>query len=76
MWLERSFLILENTALKRVRGPKQEELMLERRKLHSEEIHSLNSSPNIAMVLKSRCLKWAGNVARFKKVTKTRIIFV
>jgi hypothetical protein len=76
MWLESSFLILENTALKWVRGPNQEELMWERRKLHSEEIHSLNSSPNIAMVLKSRCLKWAGNVARFKKITKTRTIFV
>jgi hypothetical protein len=32
--------------------------------LHSDEFHSLNSSPNIVKVIKSRRMRWAGHVAR------------
>ena len=48
--------------------------MSERWKLQSEEIRNLNSSPNIARVLKSRSLKWAGNVVRFKDITLARTV--
>jgi hypothetical protein len=34
------------------------------RKLHNVELHSLYSSPNVVMVIKSRRLRWAGHVAR------------
>ena len=38
------------------------------RRLHSEELHSLYRSPNIVRVFKSRTLRWAGHVAKWKKV--------
>ena len=34
------------------------------RKLHNEELHDLLSSPNIVRVIKSRRMRWAGQVAR------------
>ena len=36
----------------------------EGRRLHNEELHNLYRSPNIARVIKSRTLRWAGHVAR------------
>jgi hypothetical protein len=50
--------------LRRIFGPKRDEVTGEWRKLHNEELHYLYSSPNIARVIKSRRMKWAGNVAR------------
>jgi hypothetical protein len=44
--------------LRRIFGPKREENG-SWRKLHNDEIHSLYSSPNIVMVIKSRRMKWA-----------------
>jgi hypothetical protein len=35
--------------------------------LHNDELHSLNSSPNIVRVIKSRRMRWAGHVARMGK---------
>jgi hypothetical protein len=49
--------------LRRIFGPKREEDG-SWRKLHSDELHSLYSSPNIVRVIKSRRLRWAGHVAR------------
>jgi transcription termination factor 2 len=34
------------------------------RKLHNEELHNLQSSPNIIRMIKSRRMRWAGHVAR------------
>jgi hypothetical protein len=55
--------VFENRVLKRIFGPKREE---DRswRKLHNDELHSLYSSPNIVMVIKSRRMRWTGHVAR------------
>jgi hypothetical protein len=47
----------------RIFGPKREEDG-SWRKLHNDELHSLYSSPNIVMVIKSRRMRWAGHVAR------------
>jgi hypothetical protein len=45
-------------------GPKRNEVTGEWRKLHSEEPNDLYCSPNIFRVIKSRRLRWAGNVER------------
>ena len=58
---ERKLRVFENRVLRRVVGPKREEVTGERRKLHNEEMYSL---PNIMRVVKSRRMKWVGHVAR------------
>jgi hypothetical protein len=50
--------------LRRVFGPKREEVTGEWRKLYKEELRDLYSLPNIVRVVKSRRMRWAGHVAR------------
>jgi len=50
--------------LRRVFGPKRDEVTGERRKLHNKELSDLYSLPNIVRVVKSRITRWAGHVAR------------
>ena len=50
--------------LRRVFGPKRDEVTGEWRKLHNEELSNLYSLPNIVLVVKSRRMRWAGHVAR------------
>ena len=50
--------------LRRIFGPKRDEVTGEWRKLHNEELKGLYASPNIVRVIKSRKMKWAGHVAR------------
>ena len=50
--------------LRRISGPKKDEVRAECRKLHSVELHDLYFSPNIVWVIKSRGMRWAGHVAR------------
>jgi hypothetical protein len=56
--------VFENRVLRRVFGPKRDELTGEWRKSHNEELHILYSSPNIIRQIKLRRMKWAGHVAR------------
>ena len=56
-----------NRALRRIFGPKLDEITEERRKLHNEELNDLYSSPNIVRVIKSRRMRWAGHVARMSE---------
>jgi hypothetical protein len=50
--------------LSRIFGPKRDEVTGECNKLYNEEINDLHSSPNIVWVIKSRRMRWAGQVAR------------
>jgi len=50
--------------LRRVFGPKRDEVTGEWRKLHNEELNDLYSLPNIVWVVKSKRMRWAGHVAR------------
>jgi hypothetical protein len=51
--------------LRRIFGPKRDEVTGEWRKLHNEELHDLYSSPSIIRIMKSsRSMRWAGHVAR------------
>jgi len=56
--------VFENRVLRRVFGPKRDEVTREWRKLHNEELSDLYSLPNIVWVVKSRRMRWAGHVAR------------
>jgi hypothetical protein len=53
--------------LRRIFGPKRDEVTGKWRKLHIEELDDLYSSPNIMWVIKSRRMRWAGHVARMWK---------
>jgi hypothetical protein len=56
--------VFENKVLRRIFGPKREEVIGGWRKLHSEELHNLYSSPSIIIITKSRRMRWAGHIAR------------
>ena len=61
---ERKLRVLENMVLRRIFGPRREEVTGEWRRLHNEELNDLYYSPNIVRVIKSRRMRWAGHVAR------------
>jgi hypothetical protein len=56
--------VFENRVLRKVFGPKRDEVTGEWRKLNNEELNDLYSSPNIVWVVKSRRMRWAVHVAR------------
>jgi hypothetical protein len=59
--------VFENRVLRRIFGPKRDEITGEWRKLPNEELHILYSSPNIIRQIKSRRMRWEGHVARMGK---------
>jgi hypothetical protein len=56
--------VFENRVLRRIVGPKRDELTGEWRNLHNEELHDLYSSPSIIKIMKAMRMRWEGNVAR------------
>jgi hypothetical protein len=60
---ERRLRVFENRVLRRIFGPKRDEVTGEWRKLHYEELNDLYCSPNIVRMIKSRRMRWAGHVA-------------
>jgi hypothetical protein len=56
--------VFENRVLRKIFGPKRDEVMGEWRKLHNDELPDLYSSPSIIRIIKSRRKSWAGHVAR------------
>ena len=61
---ERRLRVFENRVLRKVFGPKRDEVTGEWRKLHNKELNDLYSLPNIVRVVKLRRMRWAGHVAR------------
>jgi hypothetical protein len=59
--------VFENRVLRRIFGPKRDEVAGGWRKLHNEELHNLYSSPNIIRMIKLRRMGWSGHVARVEK---------
>jgi hypothetical protein len=56
--------LFENRVLRRIFGPKRDEVTGEWRKLHNEELRDLYSSPSLIRIIKSRRMRWVGHVAR------------
>jgi hypothetical protein len=56
--------VFENRVIRRISGPKRDEVTGGSRKLHNEELHSLYSSPSIIRIIKLRRMRRAGHVAR------------
>jgi hypothetical protein len=59
--------VFENRVLRRIFGPKRDEVTGEWRKQHNEELRDLYSSPSIIRIIMSRRMRWAGHVARMGK---------
>jgi hypothetical protein len=73
---EHRLRVFENRELRRIFGPKRDEVAGGWRKLHSEELHGLYSSPSIVRVIKARRMRWAGHVARMGEVRGAYTILV
>jgi hypothetical protein len=56
--------VFENRVLRRIFGPKRDEMTGEWRKLHNEELRDLFSSPSIIKIIKSRRMRCKGHAAR------------
>jgi hypothetical protein len=61
---EHRLRVFENRVLRRIFGPKRDEVTEEWRKLHNEELCDLYSSPSLIRIFKSRRMRWAGHVAQ------------
>jgi hypothetical protein len=65
---EHRWRVFENGVLRRICGPKRDEVTGGSRELHNEELHGLYSLPSIVRVIKARRMRWAGHVARMGEV--------
>jgi hypothetical protein len=68
--------MFENRVLRRIFGPKRDEVTGGWRKLHNEELRNLYFSPSIIRLVKSRRMRWTGHVARIEKKRNANRILV
>jgi hypothetical protein len=61
---EHGLRVFENRVLRRIFGPKRDEVTGGWRKLHNEELHGLCSSPHAIRMIKSRKMRWVGHAAQ------------
>ena len=71
---ERKLRVFENMVLRRILGPRRDEVTEEWRWLHNEELNDRYTSPNIVRVIKSR--RWAGHVARMGEESRVYRVLV
>jgi hypothetical protein len=64
---EHKLKVFENRVLRRIFGPKRDEMVGSWRKLHNVEIHNLYSSPDIIRLIKSMKTRWVGHVAHIEQ---------
>jgi hypothetical protein len=70
-----SLFLLASRVLRRIFGPKRDEVTGGWRKLHNEELHSLYSTASVIRMIKSRRMRRAGHVARMEqKMNAYRIL--
>jgi hypothetical protein len=67
---EHRLRVFDYRVLRRIFGPKRDEVTGEWRKLHSEELHDFYSSRDIIRQVRSRRMRWAGHVARMGEERK------
>jgi hypothetical protein len=65
---ERRLRLLENRVLRRIFGRKRDKVNGKWKKLHTEELNNLFSSPCIFRVIELRRMRWAGHVACMRRV--------
>jgi hypothetical protein len=56
--------VFDKRVVRRIFGPKRDEVVGGLRKLHNEELHDLNFTPSIIRIIKSRRIMWVGHVTR------------
>jgi PAS domain-containing protein len=71
---EHKLRVFVNRALRRIFGPKRDEVIREWRKLHNKEPHDFYSSSSIIRIIKSRRMRWAGHVKLIFLVSEDRMI--
>jgi len=64
--------VFENVVLRRIFGPRRDEVTGEWRRLHNAELNDFYPSPNIVRVIKSRRIRWAVHVAR---MSEERVVY-
>jgi hypothetical protein len=65
---EHRLRVFENRVLRRIVGPERDEVTGDWRKLHSEELRDLYSSPSIISIINPMRMRWAGHVARMGEI--------
>jgi hypothetical protein len=72
--VEHRLRVFENRVLRRIFGPKRDEVTGGWKKLHNEELRDLYSSPSIIRMIKSRRMRLAGHVARMGMKNAYRLL--
>jgi hypothetical protein len=57
---EYGLMAFENWVVRRIFGPKRDEVTGRWRKLHNEEVHDVYSSPSTIRIIRSRKMRWTG----------------
>jgi hypothetical protein len=65
---EHRLRVFENRVLRRIFGPKRNEVTVEWRKLHNEELRDFYSSTSKIRIIESRRIRWVGHVARLRRI--------
>jgi hypothetical protein len=73
---EHRLRVFENRVLRKIFGPKRDEVIGGWRKLHNEELHNLYCSQSIIRIIKSRRMRWTGHVARMREKRNSYRILV